>query len=291
MAKMTTESTESLAPDPDLEDDGFVVDEISEEEQEARRAELVAKVAKVVAEPQKKQPGNDDRSAAEGKVETPDELSQAMKDRATEAGIPEGLVPRLLENGLLEETLAAFDRKLIEQAKTGSKQDGKPDEKGKAKPDSDGGEIGLDPDEFDERLVKAFSALQAKIDGLAKSEGGGDRFQKWFDGEVAKLKNEKLFSDAKNRELLRDGYERICEVRGVKPDECHDDLLRRAYPAMFQDEVFKAAQRETVQRLRDAQGRFILPTKASGKPPGKRQLSEGERHDALISKVKTLLNR
>jgi hypothetical protein len=69
-------------------------------------------------------------------------------------------------------------------------------------------------------------------------------------------------------------------------------MLKRAYPAMFQTEVFKAAQRETVKRLRDAEGKFLEPTRRSGgMPKSEKQLSPEEARAQDLTKVEAILKR
>jgi len=282
-----------------LDDDSTVVDDAAEVDAEKANADLLKKVAKIVdGKPAKKEtPGGDDDSAAEGEVKKPDGLIQELKDRATEAGIPEALAQRLHESGLLDEALAAFDRQAIERAEKGTTGT-KPETKPKSKPAEstakrDGGEVADvygrfldDPEEpFDERLVAVVRSLKDEIASLKNGS-----VQKWLDTEAAKL-NPKLFGDEKNRKILREGYERICDARGVDPRDCNPDLLKRAYPAMFHDEVFKAAQRGIVNRLRGAEGRFIKPTRSSGAPPLRKGMTQEEADSKLMKEVDAILKR
>ena len=276
-----------------LDDDSTVVDDAGEVDVEKANADLLKKVAKIVdGKPAKKEtPGGDDNPVAEGDGQKPDDLIQELKDRATEAGIPEALAQRLHASGLLEESLAAFDRQAIERAEKGTGKE--PETKPKSKPAEstakrDGGEVDLDPEEFDERLVAVVRELKAEIASLKSNSNGS--VQKWLDTESAKL-NPKLFGDEKNRKILREGYERICDARGVDPRDCNPELLKRAYPAMFPDQVFKAAQRETVDRLRGAAGRFIKPTRSSGAPPLRKGMTQEEADSKLMKEVDAILKR
>ena len=306
-----------------LDADVTVVDDVAvAEEAEKRDAELLARVEKIMDGSVKpadktKHSGGVDDSSAEGVVEKPVELIQALRDRAGEAGIPEDLAQRLHQSGLLEESLAAFDRQSIERAR-GSKQDLKEPPKKKEEPKgSDRGGEGdelpaLDPELFDEALVKRdetyrkqLSELRAQVAQLSQrsdvtTQQRDGKFQQWFAENVKGLGNAKLFGDGeiakdssehKNRQSLCDGYERICEARGVDPYDCHVELLKRAYPALFPTEVFKDAQRETVQRLRDAEGKFIQPTRSSGSPPSKKRETQEERDEALVKKVEGIMKR
>jgi hypothetical protein len=60
---------------------------------------------------------------------------------------------------------------------------------------------------------------------------------------------------------------------------------------MFHDEVFKAAQRETVNRLRGAAGRFIKPTRLSGAPPLRKGMTQEEADSKLMKEVDAILKR
>jgi hypothetical protein len=171
----------------------------------------------------------------------------------------------------------------------------------------------LDPDQFDEVLVKrdAFyqkqiaelknqvAALSQSTESVAKQRDG--QFQRWFVKEVVGLKNANLFGDGDvtedgaqrtNRQSLCDGYERICIAHGVDPYDCNPEMFRRAYPAMFPTEVFKAAQRETVERLRNAEGKFVNPTRPSGSVPPVRKRKTQEEVDAeMLRKVEGILKK
>lgn len=277
------------------DDDTTIVDDNAAAEEEKSRSKLLRAVEKIVAadpvSAKKKTPGNDEtRSVSEGAAKDPDEFTQELKDRAKEAGIPEGLAQRFHANGFLEEALAAFDRQAIDRTEKGAAKKPPAEKPAKVPENRDGelGEVDLNPEEFDEQLVAVVRQLKAEIASLKKSGNGG--VQEWVDKESAKL-NPKLFGDAKNRKILREGYERICELRGADPRDCNPDLLKRAYPAMFQDEVFKAAQRETVDRLRGAAGRFIKPTRSSGSPPLRKGMTQEEADAKLMKEVDAIIKR
>ncbi len=326
---MSTDTTTEMEDDVTLVEAEAAEAEAAKAEAEAekRNADLLKTVGKILGTEltadEKKQEehsgGDETNSPAEGAEKEPDDLSQALKDRASEAGISDDLALRLHQSGLLEEALAAWDRQAIDRIARGSKKEEQKapppkKEEEKAAHNREGGEEELPPldaELFDEELVKrdAFyreqiSELREQVAKLTKATEGVSRlranqFQQWFDRQVAGLKNAKLFGDGeivagsehhKNRQTLCDGYERICEARGVDPYECHEDLLKRAYPAMFQEEVFKAAQREVVERLRDAQGRFVQPSKSAGNgPPLKKRQTPEEANDALVRKVEGIL--
>lgn len=324
-----------LNPDAALDDnDGAVlVDdfEAAEIEREKVNQKTLKEVEKILGTDEKqqtpkkpaKQSGGDDvKAPAEGADQEPDELSQATKDRAAEAGLSDDLVERLHQGGLLEESLAAIDRKLIEQV--GREKPAKPNdlqqrptkeppkEEGQSVPGENDAPTPLDAEKYEDDLVARDAFFQKRIEQLEsqvammsqKADGfekqSNDRFQQWFDKEVNGL-NAELFGDGdvaedsnhhKNRQELCDGYERICQVHGVDPLECHVNLLQRTYPAMFSNEFFKAAQRDTVQRLRDAQGKFVNPSRpSSGGPPSQKRRTPEEANGELVKTVEGILNR
>jgi hypothetical protein len=299
----------------DVEADVTVVEDVPSEEKQAKNREaMIAKVDKILGEKPKKkaetkQPDVEE-TPVEGAMDEPVELPQAVKDRAKDAGLSESLAERLHQSGLLEEALATFDRSLIEHTpkREPEKKPEAPQKEEKAKDDAP---PPLSAEDYDEALVKRDAFLQgriveleAKLDRLSSLGEGFDRqrdgqFQDWFAKSAAGL-NKDLFGDGmpslqsaeyKNRQQLVDGYERICEARGVDPYGCHADLLQRAYPAMFHNEVFKAAQRQTVDRLRSAEGKFVNPPQKSGKPPVKKAKTPEETQTELVGKIDKVLGR
>ena len=60
--------------------------------------------------------------------------------------------------------------------------------------------------------------------------------------------------------------------------------------AMFPEEVFKQAQKQTVDRLRDAEGKFLSSSRSGGAPPDKAQTEE-ECHSQLVSNVASYLKK
>ena len=324
---MSIEANTAVLPESPLDQEDAAIDTVdSEEEAEKRNAEslkAVEKILGITGTDEKKPSGVDDpNSHAEGtEVVKPDEFNQATKDRANAAGIPEELALRLHQSGLLDESLAAFDRRAIESASKDSKPKATepPEAKAKAetKPTDRNGEEGvlppLDPDQFDEVLVKrdAFyqkqiaelknqvAALSQSTESVAKQRD--DQFQRWFVKEVSGLKNTNLFGNGDavedgtqrtNRQTLCDGYERICIAHGVDPYDCNPEMLHRAYPAMFPKEVFKAAQRDTVERLRNAEGKFVNSTRSSGSVPSSSKRKTQEEVDAeMLRKVEGIMKK
>jgi hypothetical protein len=324
MSTVVEEETMNLETEQDVD---VVVDGLEEEGAvEKRRLETVKAVEKILGGKDEKQSADKtkhsdavDDSRVEDDSETPDDLTQALKDRASAAGVSEALALRLHQSGLLDESLAAMDRNTIERATKTPKREPKETPKAKAEPEipeRDGVEDSipsLDPDQFDDALVKRDAFFQKRIADLESriaamsqttesvAKQRDNQFQQWFAKEVDGLKNAELFGGEgfaqdgphhKNRQSLCDGYERICIACGIDPYDCSPDMLRRAYPAMFPDEVFKAAQRDTVRRLRDAEGKFIKPTRSSGGLPSSTKRKTQEELDAdLLAKVNGILKK
>lgn len=278
-----------------------VVDDAELVEEEARAEEkheqFVEEVDKLLkkGDTQKTEKSTGEKShqdeSTEDEAQQPDALSQAAKDRASDAGISGDLAERLHQQGLLEEMLAAADRKAIQGLEKKQPQDGEKSDHG----DGANDESSLDPELFDEQLVKRDRAVQSRIERLEsmleKVLGGFDRqsssqVQSW----VRKSSQSLGELNAAETTELEDGYRRICEAYGVEPAICDDSMLQRAYAAIFPDKVFKKAQRDTVDRLRNAEGKFLGSKGSSGKPPAKKQsLSEEERHEELVAEVDAYL--
>jgi hypothetical protein len=92
------------------------------------------------------------------------------------------------------------------------------------------------------------------------------------------------------------GYLGACEGFGVDPLQRHTEFVERALPAMFPavvQEKVKQAQRKTVDRLRDAEGRFVSPSRpsrglASAPAPAK---TEEEMDAELVAEVDAYLKK
>lgn len=301
----------SIVEDQVIPDEAPVVDEAVDEEKS--RENLLKSVEKILNKTEAPKVSDGDVvPAVEGTTEKPAEMSQALKDRARDAGIFEELAESLHSSGVLEEVLASMDRKAIDT----TDKDEKPKEETKAKVEpetpADTGDPTLDPDEFDPRLVKRDAFLQKQIADLkaqvaeltalssTTTQQRDDRFQSWFTEQVSGIDNATLFGkdsfeenspEHKNRQALCDGYERLCVASGIDPYSLNAELLKRAYPAMFPKEVFKAAQRDTVKRLRDAEGKFVHQAR-SGAPPAKpKQVTPEEAHAKLVKQVEGILNK
>lgn len=262
-----------------------------------------------------KQPG--DTPEKPGKPEEPPQgegekeeagpsLGKELQTRAKGAGLTEELAGRLHESGQLEETLAAFDRSLIEYVQ--SKEEKASEESPKAKgqrdkqpppKDQDLAETplaetpipALDPDVYDEELVKRdayqqsrIDALEARIEELIEGQQGG--FDEWMDGTLTDLGVDT--SDDEKCQAVFKAYGAMCDAFGKNFNSRDKSMVERAYAAMYPQDVFKQQQRQTVDRLRDASGKFLTSSKSQGGPPPKGATNE-EVQQHLVSNVTAYL--
>ncbi|MFH0981686.1 MAG: hypothetical protein V2A79_09125 [Planctomycetota bacterium] len=310
---MSEELTSAAVTAP-VGDATIVHDEAAEEKSNDK---LVADVAKMLGmdetsettgEPDKpaeeKPPKAEQPKAEEPKGETP-AWSDELQSRAEGAGLSTELAQHLHQTGHLEETLAAFDRQLIERFQSKETEE-KPEEKPKLretppprKPEASDQEDAaeLDPEVYDEGLVKRDAYHKRRIDALEAQlsellQERSTAFDKRFDGLVDAMDHEDLFGKGgtvpkdkqANRNKLFRAYTAVCQMHDVDPTECDPQWGKRALAAMFPEEVFKKAQRETVDRLRDAERKFLSPSKPRGAPPAK-AATEEEADAQLVSKV------
>ena len=314
------------------EDDAIVVhDEAAEEK---AHEDLVADVTKMLDQSgdelektaetgAKPEAGEEKPSKAEEpkgeepKDEKPAELSDALQARAEGAGISKDLAQHLHETGHLEETLAGFDRALIERFQS-KETDGKPERREPAEgrekapqkepadqdvPDPDAYDKDLWDEDAHKDLVKRDAHSKRRIDALEATvaellEERQIAFETRFDGMVDGLGHKDLFGtgqavpEAKqaNRDKLFKAYQGVCLAYDVNPNDCNPEWGKRALAAMFPEEVFKKAQRQTVDRLRDAERKFLSSPKSRGAPPAK-EATEEETHQQLVSEVDAYLKK
>jgi hypothetical protein len=295
---MSDETTTATEP----EDDATIVhDEAAEEK---AHEELVADVAKMLdsaeSEPTEQpaeEPGEKETpsEAEKPKDEKPAEPSEDLQARAEGAGISKELAQTLHQAGHLEETLAAFDRTLIErfQSKETETTEAKGEAPKEAPPKAEDQEDApeLDPDAYDEELVKRDAYHKRRIDALETQvelllQDRIDAFEKRFESVLTELGYD-VADQAKCQKTYK-AYCGICEAYDVNPESCDEAMVKRAHAAMFPEEVFKKAQKQTVDRLRDAEGKFLPKSQPRGAPPAK-DATEEEVHDKLVSDVTTYL--
>ena len=295
---MTDEQkTEVEAPVEPVDDADIVTDPVVAEENAHEK--LVSNVAKMLHEEKEEtpdepseKPGDEPEDTAEGEVE----FSSELRTRAKESGLSEDLAERLHQAGQLEETIAAFDRRMIEQvqAKTVKDEPVKPEPKAEVKeePQTDDSDVpALDPEVYDEQLVKRdayqtkrIDQLESQLQSLLQERQRG--LDTWFDSVLSELGVDT--NDDEKCQTVFSAYGAICEAMGTDPTSCNKKMAERAYAAMYPQEVIKANQRQTLDRLRDAQGRFLSKTKSRGGPPPK-DVSDEEVHGQLISDVTAYL--
>ena len=284
-------STDTLAEEP--VDDAVVVNE----EPEDNHADLVSQVAQKL--------GRDEygdeitetpESQAQDTEETPEgdekpALSKDLQTRAEKAGLSDELAQRLQESGQLEETLAAFDRTLIERFQA------PPEEKAETKEpveEADKEEYpDLDPEVYDEDIIKRdryhkerIDLLETQLDSLLQDRQ--DAFENWFDGVLSELGYD--VEDVDKCQSTFKAYKGLCEANGISPEKRDRALAERAHAAMFPEDVKKQTQQETVQRLRDAEGKFLPSSKPKGAPPPKQATPE-ETHSHLVTSVAAYLKK
>jgi hypothetical protein len=287
---MSTDTQEIQEP----VDDATIVND--EQTPEQSHDELVAKVAKKLNRDEWGTDLEESEAKSEDKTEeTPSKkkdekpvLSKELQARAEKAGFDKELVERLHQSGQLEDTLSAFDRLTItrtqaEPEKTETKEPVEDQEE--EYPD-------LDPDVYDEEIVKRdryhkqrIDALQEQIDLLLSDRQYA--FEQWMDGVLSELGYD--IEDVEKCQKTFKAYKGLCEANGVSPEKRDKALVERAHAAMFPEEVKQQTQRETINRLRDAEGKFLSSTK-SGAPPQK-QLSSEESHEQLVSNVAAYLKK
>lgn len=234
-------------------------------------------------------------SAGDGEGEK-EAFSEALQTRVKGAGLTEDLAQQLHQSGQLEETLAASDRRMIEYVQSKEDSKGKAKEPPKAEvkelPEADDQEVpALDPDVYDEELVKRdayqqkrIDALEAQIQGLAERQSDG--FDEWMDGALTELGVDT--SDEEKCQIIWKAYGSVCDVFGKDPATRDKAMVGIARTAMYPKDVFKQQQRQMVDRLRDSEGKLLSPSKSQGGPPPKGSTDE-EVHSQLVSNVGSYL--
>ena len=291
-------------------DDAKIVNEDPVASEEKAHDDLVADVAKLLEQPdgepsekpgeelppEKPPKGEGEKEKAEEPANAEGSLSQDLQTRVKGSGLSEDLARQLHQSGQLEETLAAFDRSMIEyvQSKADPKGEAKDPPKAEAKdpPKAEDQEVPvLDPDVYDEDLVKRdayqqkrIDALESQIQGLVDQQQGG--FDEWFDGTLTDLGFDT--SDDEKCQSVFKAFGAMCDAFGKDFNSRDKAMVERAYAAMYPQDVFKQKQQQTVDRLRDASGKFLSSSKSQGGPPPKGATSE-EVQEHLISNVSAYL--
>lgn len=280
----------------ELQDDAVIVND--EEQQEKSHEELVAKVAKRVGRDEwgdstEETPGDTPEETNETpSEETPDEtpaLSDVLQARAEKAGLDKELAERLHQSGQLEATLAAFDRTMVERFQALPEKEIEPKE-----PIVTEDELPeLDPEIYDEDIVKRdryykqrMDQQQELIDQLLQDRQ--EAFDSWFDEVLTEMGYD--INDTEKCQKTFKAYKGLCEANDVSPEKRDKSLAERAHAAMFPEDVKRKTQKETVDRLRDAEGKFLNTSKPKGPPPQK-HLTEEDNHDQLVANVASYLKK
>ena len=87
-----------------------------------------------------------------------------------------------------------------------------------------------------------------------------------------------------NRDTLFTAYKAVCKVYDVDPQKCNEEWATLALAAKFPKEVAKQSQKQTVDRMRNAEGKFLTSSKPRGAPPAK-VATEEEAQNELYSKA------
>jgi hypothetical protein len=284
------------------EDDAVVVqDEVGNDEK--AHEELVGKVATMLNRDEWGDERTEDETpvsdSADEKPSAKDEkpaLDKEVLARAEAAGLNKDLAKALSQSGQLEETLAAFDRKLVEriQSDTTEKQSNQREDSPPEQTEEDHSDIPeLDPDVYDEEIIKRDKFHKDRIDRLESQlneliQEKQAAFDDWFDGTLQDLGYD-LADEDKCQKTFK-AYEGICKAMGVAPEKQDAAMVQRAHAAMFPEEANKQSQKQTVKRLKDAEGKFLSSSKPKGEPPARERTDE-EVHGELVSNVKAYLKK
>jgi len=275
------------------EDDAVVVDEEPITEEQAHE-ELVSKVTKLL-EPEEtpdvesEKPGDEPEETAEGEdeKEEPVELDEQLQSRVKQAGLTEETAKQLHQSGQLNEILTAFDRQIVQYVQ--SKQEPAKDQgQREQQPPPDEKELpALDPEVYDEAIVKRdahhkqrIDALEARLEELLSQQQSG--FDDWFDGMITQLGGNVNDTD-KCQETFK-VYGSLCQAFGTDPASCDEAMARRAYDVVHPEKLAK----KTVDRLRDAEGKFLSKSPAAKGVPAK-QVTDEQVHDELVANVANYL--
>jgi hypothetical protein len=303
-------STDTQITEP--EDDAVVVSDAVDEE--ANDNKLVEDVTKLLEEPgevPEEKPGEDEPEEQPGEV--PEEgLDTEVQARAEAAGISRELAEKLNQTGHLEETITAIDKNLIERFSTKPEKVSKvEDQKQTVERPFDDPPKSLKPlkdyvdadgeHSYDDVLIERDEYHQSRIDSLEAqltefAQSRESDFDKRFDHMVDELGYDDVFGagtsvsedNQAKRDTLFKAYQAICQAYDVNPNEANPQFGKRALAAMFPDEVVRQSQKKTVDRLRDAEGKFLTSSKPKGTPPQK-DMTEDESYDHLVSKVTSYL--
>jgi hypothetical protein len=271
----------------ELVDDATIVhDEAAEEKGHAELVDKVAKMLDKTPGDKPEMPGEPEEPAPVKGEKVAAKWEPDVETRLKGAGISEELAQRLQESGHLDETLAAFDRRMIEYVQSKQETPDK-DDQGREKEPSPKDVPALDPEVYDEVIVardaaqtKRIEALESLVEKLVSEQG--DTFDQWFDGILEELGCNT--SDNDKCQAIFKAYGAVCEAFGESPTSRDKGMVKRAYAAMYPQDVFK----KQVARMRDSEGKFVTSPASRGGPPPK-GASDEEVQAHLLSRVTSYL--
>lgn len=287
-------------------DDAVLVDD--QQKAETSHEELVGKVSKMLGRDEWGDEQGDAKSgvtdepepvstAAETKETPSDEdekpaLSKDLQSRAEKAGFTTELAEQLHQSGQLEDTLAAFDKTLVERFQT-EKPEVKSDTKEVVEDEAKEEMPELDPDIYDEEIVKRdrhhrerIGAMEEQIEMLLQDRQ--DAFEGWFDESLSEMGYD-IKDEAKCQRTFKK-YKALCESEDVSPEKRDKDILQQAHVAAFPKEADKQKQQKLVNRMRAADGKLLPSSKNTGEPP-QRDMTDEEIHKQLVANVAAKLKR
>lgn len=269
----------------EMPEETIVEEPMTEEESDAQ---LVDKVAKMLhpedtpaekAEtpaPEAEEPVEDEEETAE-----PIEFTDELKSRVEQAGLDQELAEQLHKSGQLNGILRAIDKKIVDyvQSQEKSAEEGQREKEPQSKEETPA----LDPETYDEVIIqrdalhqKRIDALEAKLDALLQDRQS--EFDEWFDGVITQLGGDVNNQD--DCQAIFRMYGSLCHGFGIDPESKNVGMASRAYEQVHPE---KEAKRK-VDRLRDAEGKFLSKSPAK-EPPPSRRMTEEESHDALVARV------
>jgi hypothetical protein len=270
---------------------------VTDEKQEQDRSALIEKATKILNKDQngpkdeKKAADVPPKDSDEGK-ENPVELSQEEINLAKMSGISESLAVQLHKKGLLEETIASLDLKALSTEESETKPKEKSDKPAEKSGEDNAPE--LDPELFDETLVKTVTALRDEINALKTQIAGINSKTSQIGLWLSEKSKDIDKFDSEEIKKLENGYSRLCNRYGIDPEGKDSAMLNRAYRILFPDKVKIKDQSAKLAELKKAEGKLINPTKtSSGNVPGKTDTSKtADELDAeLKAKVEEYLKK
>ena|GEM_PF-5110662 len=248
-----------------------------------------------------------EKTGEDAKEKAPEPLDAATLAHAQSIGLDEATATQFHKAGLLEETLAAADRRVL----TGNTGQRRPEDRAGQNVAPEGAPPPLDPEEYPEELVARDRFMQNTIASLQQQlqQVGGiaQGFQaqrekareEWLDSQFDKLGQPEVFGkgpmraikpdspEAKARMVLVQAYHRLTGDAFAN-DEAG---FQRGHRALFHDEIKRAEQKKVADKLRDAAGQFVSPSKGGKSPDPPPAKTEEEAEANMMADVDKVLAR